>query len=112
MLVSPANSIAAQLKLLEATNCKELLMAADFTVFKPAAAAIASKREVQLVEVESLESLLDKERVPLYAFQVELKDDPRRPYVVLHTSGSTGTSSPFRRHYDFELIGYQDYPNQ
>ena len=94
MLVSPANSIAAQLKLLKATNCKTLLMAGDFTVFKPAAAAIASEREIQIVEVANLESLLEKERVPLYAFEVGLKDDPRRPYVVLHTSGSTGISSP------------------
>ena len=95
--MSPANSIAAQLKLLEATNCKTLLMAGDFTVFEPAAAAIVSKREMRIAEVESLESLLKKERVPLYGFQVGLKDDPRRPYVVLHTSGSTGTSSPIMK---------------
>ena len=95
MLVSPANSIAAQLKLLEATDCKTLLMASDFTVFKPAAAALASKRELRIAEVESLEVLLEKERVPLYALEVGLKDDPRRPFVVLHTSGSTGISFPF-----------------
>ena len=92
MLVSPANSIAAQLKLLEATNCKTLLMAEDFTIFKPAAAAIASKREMQIVEVERLEALLEKERVVPYTFRARLEDDPRRPYVVLHTSGSTGIS--------------------
>ena len=112
MLVSPANSIAAQLKLLEATNCKTLLMAGDFIVFKPAAAAIASKREMHIVEVESLEALLEKERVPLYAFRARLEDDPRRPYVVLHTSGSTGTSYPIMKAIALLLMTYQDSPNQ
>ena len=91
MLVSPANSTEAQVKLLEAVNCNCILTAEDFPAIKPALSAIAAKRDVQIVPVSSVDHWLASERVPLYPFRATLDDDPQRPFVVLHTSGSTGT---------------------
>ena len=90
MLISPANTIAAQVKLLEATECNVLLLAGDFPIFKSAVVAIQALRELRVVEFDCLDHWLAKEKVLVYPFQAMLTDDPRRPYVVLHTSGSTG----------------------
>ena len=92
MLLSPANSIAAQLNLLEATRCKVLLTAVDFLPFAPATSAILGRREMEHASVESVEYWLASEKVPEYPFIATLDDNIHRPFVILHTSGSTGKS--------------------
>ena len=108
MLISPANSIAAQLKLLEASQCNTLLVATDFIPFKPAAAAISAKRNMQNILVERLDYWLASEKVPEYPLHATLDDDPYRPFVVLHTSASTGDFSSLN--YYHKLIEQKGMP--
>ena len=90
MLISPTNSIAGHLKLLESMQCTIMLLAGDFPAFRPASTAILAMRNMEMVELESLEYWLASERVLPYPFEATLDDNPIRPFVVLHTSGSTG----------------------
>lgn len=52
--------------------------------------AIATKRQLKVVEIDSVDILISKDKVEEYPFTATLSDDPRRPFVVIHTSGSTG----------------------
>ena len=90
MLVSPINSIAGQLHLLEATQCKIFLTAKDFPPFKAVATAISAQREMRFVDVESQSYWLSDNRVEIYSFEATLEENPHRPFVIIHTSGSTG----------------------
>lgn len=91
MLVSPVNSVAGQIELLKATQCDIFLTAEDFPSFKPVADAIAAQRKMKFVGVRSLQYWLDREeKVEIYPFKGTLEENSHRPFVVLHTSGSTG----------------------
>ncbi|TVY45835.1 Non-canonical non-ribosomal peptide synthetase [Lachnellula subtilissima] len=89
-LMSQVNPVPAQLRLLEDTKCDHLLVARDFPVFSPVLDAIASHRQVNIVDIESVDHWIAKDRVEKYCFTATLSSNPRRPFVVLHTSGSTG----------------------
>lgn len=84
------NPVPAQLRLLEATKCYHLLVAADFPAFKPAVDAMKSKRSLNVVDIASVDHWIAQDKVKEYPFTATLSDNPRRPFVSLHTSGSTG----------------------
>lgn len=84
------NPVPAQLRLLEAAKCNHLLVAADFPAFKPAVAAITSRRPLNVVDIASVDHWIAKDKVKEYPFTATLRDNPRRPFVSIHTSGSTG----------------------
>lgn len=75
---------------MEATKCDNLLIAKDFPAFRPVLDSITTKRQLRIVEIESVDNLIAKHKVEEYPFTATLNDDPRRPFVVIHTSGSTG----------------------
>ena len=93
MLIAPRNSTTAQLKLLNASNCNTILVAKDFPSFGPPLSAILSKNPMKVVHFASLAHWLENEKSPVYHFEAKLSDNPTRPYVILHTSGSTGLCS-------------------
>ena len=76
--------------LLESTKCTKLIIAEDFEAFKPAADAILAKKTMEKLLLSPLDHWLKEKTVDTYPFEAKLSDDPRRPFVVLHTSGSTG----------------------
>jgi hypothetical protein len=84
------NPIAAQLRLLESAKCNHLLVAADFPAFKPAVAAITSRRPLDVVDIASVDHWMAKDKAKEYPFTATLRDNPHRPFVSIHTSGSTG----------------------
>ena len=111
------NPVPAQLRLLEAAKCDNLLVAADFPAFKPVVAAIASKRALNIVEILSVDHWTAKDKVEEYPFTATLSDNPRRPFVAIHTSGSTGELI-FRRSFfrfnmpcEAELTDLEGFPD-
>jgi acyl-coenzyme A synthetase/AMP-(fatty) acid ligase len=91
--VSWVNPIPAQLMLFESTKCTKLIVAADYEAWMPTAEAILAERDMQKVLLRSVDHWLDEGPARPYPFDAKLSDDPRRPFVVLHTSGSTGEYS-------------------
>lgn len=91
MLVSPQNSLEAQVKLLMETDYKFLMIAGDFSSFDTMCAAIEDRTPVTVFKVERIEHWLDDEAVPESPFTDAVGDDPSRPYIIIHSSGSTGT---------------------
>ena len=90
MLISPTNSILGHVNLLDIMQCKKMLLAGDFPAFRPTTTAILAIRNMEIVELESLDYWLASEDAMPYPFGVTLDNNPMRPFVVLHTSGSTG----------------------
>lgn len=89
-LVWPRNSVAAQLQLFGTTECKVLIVAPDFPLPEPFTAALAA-RSVKILPSKPQQYWLGHESVPVYAFNTSLDECPERPFVVFHTSGSTGS---------------------
>jgi hypothetical protein len=79
----------AQLRLLQATECKVLVIAQDFLLSKPFTTALA-RNDIHVLQIKLQKHWLDHEGVPSFAFNASFKECPERPFVVLHTSGSTG----------------------
>lgn len=92
-LMSMVNPIPAQLRLLEAAKCDHLLVAADFPAFKPAVTAITSRRPLTVVDIANVDHWIAKDKVKEYPFTATLSENPQRPFVCIHTSGSTGESA-------------------
>ena len=86
-LPSPRNSLEAHLSLLEQTDCKLLLMPKEAL---PGVKDILFKRTMQVHEIPGLDDWLNTDPVPLYRFEKKFEDARLEPFVVLHTSGSTG----------------------
>lgn len=89
-LTSPRNSVAAQFNLFERLHCNTLLSSAPRP---PAVTAITESQDFHVVEVPSVDYLLDThhEHFPFTrTFDEALSD----PFFVVHTSGSTGIPKP------------------
>ena len=84
------NTVEGQLKLFDATECYILLVAEDLPTRTSLVTALASKRELQIVLFQNLDQWIGQEKVPEYPFHATLENDASRPFVILHTSGSTG----------------------
>ncbi|MCJ1313636.1 hypothetical protein MMC25_007315 [Agyrium rufum] len=88
---SPRISLEAHLALLESLECKTFLQTDQSpTVVEN----IVAKREMHVVTVSSLDDFLAEDLVPIYAFSKNFDQAKYEPFVVLHTSGSTGIPKP------------------
>jgi thioester reductase-like protein/acyl-coenzyme A synthetase/AMP-(fatty) acid ligase/aryl carrier-like protein len=89
-LNSPRNSVAAHVKLFERLKCTKLLSPEP----KPApVSTILEAHSMQHVAVPSVENLLDKQ-YPHYVYDKTFKEARSEPFMVIHTSGSTGFPKP------------------
>ncbi|PVH91939.1 acetyl-CoA synthetase-like protein [Periconia macrospinosa] len=93
LLLSPRNSIAAQMRLFEATDCKTVILAQGFPLPEPFSAALA-ERGAKILQIKPQTFWLGHEHVPVFEFNASLSDNPGRPFVAFHTSGSTGFPKP------------------
>ncbi|PVH97643.1 acetyl-CoA synthetase-like protein [Periconia macrospinosa] len=92
-LVSPRNSVAAQLQLFDTTECKVLIVAQGFQLPEPLTTALTA-RDTKILPSKPQRHWLEHDSVSGFPFNASLKDCPERPFVVLHTSGSTGFPKP------------------
>jgi hypothetical protein len=79
--------------LLEATGCHILLVAQDFPALIPLVTSLASKKELQVIPFNATSHWIGQDKVVEYPFHATLEKDASRPFVILHTSGSTGMVS-------------------
>lgn len=88
--VSPRNSLEGQSNLFMETQCSLLLTPASMP---PGVAPLIDKLQLRHVIVPGVEAWLDdRDPVDQYPFLKTYKSSYLDPYMVIHTSGSTGMS--------------------
>ncbi|KAI1176020.1 hypothetical protein F4777DRAFT_291528 [Nemania sp. FL0916] len=94
LLVSPRNTIEAHINLLEKSDCNIFLTTPNFPL--PAVKQILATRPMRHVEVPHFYHWLDSndtEDKP-YPYTKSFAEGKSDPFLVLHTSGSTGLPKP------------------
>ena len=86
LLLSPRNSLAGSMALIEHLDCKTMLVV---DTQPPHVQAILTARTMRILKVPSLNKVLTTENQH-YPYQKLSSSALRDPFVVLHTSGSTG----------------------
>lgn len=89
LLPSPRNSIEGHLALLESTHCNILISAVE-----PKVDHILSKRDMRHLNVEGLKAFLRGDFIEHYEYTKTFEDAAHDPFIVVHTSGSTGLPKP------------------
>ena len=98
LLLSPRNSIAAQLHLMKATGCNIFLT--PERPFPPVTALINSLNEsYRVLKVPPVDELL--RRCKPFVYDVSFEEGCHTPFTVMHTSGSTGLPKPIIWPQDF-----------
>lgn len=82
---SQINSQAVHLSLMEQTDCRAIFTANGVLVND-----ILSRRPMKHAVVPALDTLLEGDQVPHYPYEKTYEEAEHDPYLVLHTSGTTG----------------------
>lgn len=91
LLASPRNSLLAHVNLLDSTQCRILITP---VTAPPIAKDILSQRQMRHILVPSLQNWLLDEAVSRYPYEKFFEEARYEPFVVVHTSGSTGLPKP------------------
>ncbi|KAM5348626.1 hypothetical protein ACJ41O_008450 [Fusarium nematophilum] len=86
LLLSPRISAEASLSLLEKTECKTFLRPPDFP--------FPSLGHLNVVEIPALQHWLEDGPEELYPYTKTFEEAKSEPFVIFHTSGSTGMPKP------------------
>ncbi|KAI0100582.1 hypothetical protein GGR51DRAFT_352559 [Nemania sp. FL0031] len=90
---SPRNSLDIHLHLLKTTDCKVFLFPPNFPL--PVIKDILAARPMRTLEIPGLQHWLeDGTDVPLFPYTKTFTQARSDPFVLLHTSGSTGLPKP------------------
>lgn len=89
MFSSPRNSLDAHVSLLDRTDCAVMLRSAGVSLD-----AILARRPMIVHDVPSLAAVLDDAPSPTYPYRKTFDQARADPYVVFHSSGSTGLPKP------------------
>lgn len=86
---SHMNSVAGHLSLMDKTNVTIMLVASGVQVDD-----ILVERSLKCLEIPELETLLTAEQVNPYPYTKTFDEAKNDPFLILHTSGSTGLPKP------------------
>lgn len=89
LLPSPRNSIEGLLSLLDATKCSFLASAPEAKVDH-----ILEQRTMQHHIIKTFDDWLATESVAHYPYKKAFEEAAHDPFIVIHTSGSTGLPKP------------------
>ena len=89
VFLSPKNSDAGHLNILEKSDCHIFLTAKNARFDH-----VLSQRKMKTATVPELQELLDNDQVPLYPYTKTFEQARKDPCLVLHTTGSTGLPKP------------------
>lgn len=84
LLSSPRNNFEAHEALFQQTKCRTLLGPARYCQ------ELSETYDMQHIDFLSMEEVLETEKVEPYPWNRSLEDVASEPFVILHTSGSTG----------------------
>ncbi|CAJ2508788.1 Uu.00g138140.m01.CDS01 [Anthostomella pinea] len=91
LLISPRNSLEGSLAVVDRTDCRLWLRShRDNALVNQ----ILDKRPMETLDVPGLEELMDPRPVAAYPYEKTWDEAHQDPFVVLHTSGSTGLPKP------------------
>ena len=105
---SPRNSLEAHLSLLNETATTHYITPAEEL---PVLASILKKKPLPKLVIPSLESLLDETPVDGFPFGKSFEEARMDPFLILHTSGSTGIPKAIviRHGYTTTMDAYQRF---
>ncbi|KAL8829644.1 MAG: hypothetical protein Q9191_001895, partial [Dirinaria sp. TL-2023a] len=89
LLPSPRNSVEGLLSLLESTQCHYMLSAPGSKVDH-----ILAKRSMWHATIRTFDDWVSQESVAPYPFEKSFEEAAHDPFIVIHTSGSTGMPKP------------------
>jgi acyl-CoA synthetase (AMP-forming)/AMP-acid ligase II len=89
LYLSPRNSVAGHINVLEKVDCETFLVAKGARIDH-----ITSARPMRTFVVSELSSFLDHALVPPYPYDKTFAEARSDPCLVLHTTGSTGLPKP------------------
>ncbi|KAI1817951.1 hypothetical protein GGS20DRAFT_424632 [Poronia punctata] len=94
LLVSPRNTLEAQLYLLDKTECNTFLVPSKSPL--PAIKQVLAARPMNQLEIPEFRHFLDDDGGiwEYYPYTKTFSDAKAEPFAVLHTSGSTGLPKP------------------
>jgi thioester reductase-like protein len=92
LLNSPRNTIEAHLSLFEKTNCETFLLPPNFPL--PAVKQILAAKQMRVLDISNAQHWIAEGSVKPYPYTKSFVDAISEPFVVLHTSGSTGMPQP------------------
>jgi thioester reductase-like protein len=92
LLSSPRNTLEAHLSLFEKTDCNDFLLPPQFPL--PVIKQILAAREMRVLEIPGMDHWIKDVDVKPYPYTKKFADAKHEPFVVLHTSGSTGMPKP------------------
>ncbi|TGO16657.1 hypothetical protein BTUL_0025g00110 [Botrytis tulipae] len=87
----PQNGLEGHITLLESLKCKILLVPEKLLAITQ---SLLSKRQMRTLRIQNLQHLLSESSVTSYPYTKTFEQAKHEPFVVLHTSGSTGTQKP------------------
>ncbi|RSL69953.1 hypothetical protein CEP54_002031 [Fusarium duplospermum] len=90
--LSPQNTLEASLFLLKETDCNTFLVPPKFPL--PIVGKLVEARRMNVLEMPTLQHWLEDGPVELYPYTKTFEEARSEPFVVLHTSGSTGMPKP------------------
>ncbi|MCJ1249488.1 hypothetical protein MMC30_006712 [Trapelia coarctata] len=99
LLLSPRNSVSAQLHLLRTTDCKVLIT----PIQRPTAVTAilsAQNNGLRVLEIPPVDELLNTHSLPFH-YGRSFDQARQHPLTVMHTSGSTGFPKPITWTHDF-----------
>ncbi|KAH8890531.1 acetyl-CoA synthetase-like protein [Thozetella sp. PMI_491] len=91
LFISPRNSMEGQLNLFNQTKCNVLCFDASF---QETVQPWLQEREMQAIMVNGVDELFGSDPVPPFPYQKTFAQGEWDPFVILHTSGSTGLPKP------------------
>ncbi|KAK0507032.1 hypothetical protein JMJ35_010490 [Cladonia borealis] len=87
LFLSPRNSVEANLSLLDAADCRLFITASKCP---PTFEALFKQRDMKRHIMPELHDVIAKDQVKHYPFVKTFAEAQQDPFIVLHTSGSTG----------------------
>ncbi|KAK6085784.1 Iterative polyketide synthase CazM 8 [Seiridium cupressi] len=89
LYLSPRNSVAGHINVLEKTDCSTFLVAKNTNIDH-----ILREREMKKIIVPNLDYFVGDGPVPMYPYGKTFAEARKDPCLVLHTTGSTGLPKP------------------
>lgn len=105
LFLSPKNNVEGALAVLNAAKC-DIWIRPHGQATLPLVEAFTKQKSMRILELPSLEELLDAETTEPFPFLKTFKEAVHEPFCITHTSGTTGVPKPIS--WTHGLIGSLD----